>query len=292
LAGGCALCVHPWSFRADEIFLQRSSTRSQTLFVDPDTGADVLNSQTGLNFPVATGFQVGATRQMLDCWSIEVAYFQLDGWNANRYLPNPNVMVTDDAGPFFPMDYASARYTSAIYLGEVNVRQQVNEWLTLLAGFRMGELDERYCATGAEAFVVPITATLTNNAFNHLYGFQIGADVQVINACPVKLNAMCKAGVYDNAISQYSHREDLFNDDHAQGSVNQVAFLGEAGLVLSFQINEHVSARAVYQAVWLTGVALAPEQIPATDFASGTTSIDSNGALFYHGGGVGFEFKF
>lgn len=228
---------------------------------------------------------------MVDCWSIEVGYFQLDGWNANRDLPNPSIMITDRAGPYFPMDNASARYTSAIYLGELNVRQQVNEWLTFLAGFRVGELDERYRATGTET-PLPMTATLTNNAFNHLYGFQVGADMQVFCNGPLKLNGLCKAGVYDNAISQVSHRSDFFVDDRAEGSVNQVSFLGEAGLVLSFQINEHLSARAVYQAVWLTGVALAPEQIPVTDFASGTTAIDANGFLFYHGGGVGVELKY
>ena len=289
---GCVPCVCPWTFCADELFLQRTSTRSQTLFVDPDTGADLLNSQTGLNFPVAVGFQVSGSRQMCDCWSIDVGYMQLDGWNANHYLANPSVMVTDVGGPFFPMDNASARYTSAIYLGEINVRQQTCPWLTLLAGFRMGELDERYRATGTETFVLPMAATLTNNAFNHLYGFQVGADVQVFNYCGVKLNGLCKGGIYDNAISQNSQRQDLFVDDHAQGSINQLAFLGEAGLTLSYEINEHFSVHATYQAVWITGLALAPEQIPVTDFVSGTTAIDSNGSLLYHGGGVGLEVKF
>ncbi len=292
LSGACAPCAHPWSFRADEVFLQRSTTRSQSLFVDPTTGADVLNSQTGLNFPVAAGFQVAASRQMVDSWSLEVRYLQLDGWDANHYLPDPSVMVTDHTGPFFPMDYASARYTSAIYMGELNVRQQVNEWWAILAGFRMGELDDRYLATGQETFLVPETATLSTNAFNHLYGFQIGADVKLLDAGPWKLNMVGKAGIYDNAISQDSQRQDLLINDRAQGSVNQVAFLGEADLDLSYQINSHLWAHFTYQAVWLTGVALAPEQIAGTDFASGATAIDSGGSLFYHGGGVAFEVRF
>ena len=43
---------------------------------------------------------------------------------------------------------AEARYTSALHLAEINVRRQWCDGLTLLVGFRTGELNELYSASG------------------------------------------------------------------------------------------------------------------------------------------------
>ena len=54
----------------------------------------------------------------------------------------------------------------------------------------------------------------------------------------------------------------------------------------------HLSLRASCQAVWIEGVALAPEQIGANDFDTNANSIDTHGGIFYYGGGLGAEVKF
>jgi hypothetical protein len=277
-----------WTFRADEVFIQRSTTRSQALLYADDLSTESLNSQTGLNFPVATGFQVSAARQLWGCWSVEAGYFHLDGWEARASVPGDSYIVTDVNGGYFGVTDAYARYISAIYLGEINARYQWGDRLSLLAGFRMGELDERYRATGTEGAGI---ATLTSDAFNHLYGFQIGADAEVIRAGALRINGLCKAGVYANSASQATRRFDDFLDESQTATKNHTAFLGEAGLALTYQFSEHLAARAVYQAVWLEGVALAPEQLGATDFA-GTAVVDTAGSMFYHGGGIGLELTF
>ena len=73
---------------------------------------------------------------------------------------------------------------------------------------------------------------------------------------------------------------------------NQATFMGEAGLVATYQVTCHFALRASCQAVWIEGVALAPEQIGATDFTTGAASIDTHGGIFYYGGGLGAELKF
>ena len=50
---------------------------------------------------------------------------------------------------------------------------------------------------------------------------------------------------------------------------NQAAFMGEAGAVATYDVTCHLSFRASCQAMWIEGVALAPEQIGATDFTDG-----------------------
>jgi hypothetical protein len=252
------------------------------LFADRATGTtDLLNSQDGLNFPVALGFQISDMREVRpDLWC-EVGYFQLDGWEANNGVTEPSRMILDRTGAFDPVTNAAARYTSAIYLGEMNLRKQATDWLTVLAGVRFGEMNERY--RGGDA-----THTLSNNVFNHLYGGQVGADVEVYNDGQWRLNGLCKAGLYTNCAEQYSSHNAVTIADSRQSS----SFMGETGAVLTYQVNEHLAFRAIGQAAWLQGVALAPEQARANDFGAGVANVNMTGSLFYYGGGVGCEVKF
>jgi hypothetical protein len=44
-----------------------------------------------------------------------------------------------------------------------------------------------------------------------------------------------------------------------------------------------------YQALWLEGVALAPDQLPVTDVTVPFALVDTSGDVFFHGGFVGLE---
>ena len=187
-------CSPCWTFAAEGIVLQRSNTRSQTLFEGGTIApVEILNSKD-LNFPVEVGPQVSAIRQ-IGCspFAVEVAYFQVDGFAAHRDLPGLSIMVTDVNGPHFTVTDATALYTSAIYMGDVNVRWQWLDWLTLLSGFRMGQLNEHYHAAGTGTFAgEPVT--LDVSALNNLYGYQLGADID-LPGCggPLQIKSFCRA---------------------------------------------------------------------------------------------------
>jgi hypothetical protein len=68
--------------------------------------------------------------------------------------------------------------------------------------------------------------------------------------------------------------------------------MGEVGLLLTYRVNCHLAFRASANAMWLDGVALAPEQIGTTNFYEDTATVDSHGGIFYYGGGLGAEVKF
>jgi hypothetical protein len=52
-----------------------------------------------------------------------------------------------------------------------------------------------------------------------------------------------------------------------------------------------VAARGGYQALWLTGVALAPEQIDNVALGSRSqTTVNEDGSVFYHGPYAMLEF--
>ena len=290
----CGDCCPCWTFRADGVAVQRSTTRSQALFRNSwgTTGVELLNSQN-MNFPTEVGPQVSATRHGPCGWDLEVAYFQVDGWAANAVVDGTSYMVTDVNGANFIVTDAQARYTSAFYVGEINLRREWFDGLTLLAGFRMGELDEFYGSYGLGARS-PVPVSLDVNTFNHLYGFQLGADWEFYNmGGPLRLNALCKAGIYANAATQSIRQIDTGSTDETLSATrDQAAFIGEAGLAATYQVTRRLAFRASYQAVWLEGVALAPEQISATNFTAGTATVDTHGGIFYYGGGLGLEYRF
>jgi hypothetical protein len=287
-----------WVFTAETVALQRSTTRSQALLRDNfGSTSNVLLDSKFVDFPLAYGPKLSAICRSGCGWDLEVAYFQMDGFAARAFVPGASFLVTDVNGANFAVDDIRARYTSALYNGELNVRHEYCDWLTLLAGFRMGQLNEHYSAMGAGAIVRPTLVSLDANTLNHLYGFQLGADVKVFDlGGPWQINALCKAGIYDNVANQNIHQVDTDptrpTNQFLSARGNRAAFLGEAGVVATYALTQHVAFRASLEAAWLEGVALAPEQIGATNFAAGTASVLATGGVSYYGGGLGIECRF
>jgi hypothetical protein len=288
-------CDPHWRFTADGVALQRSSTRSQPLFTSGATAAPpgLLNSQD-LNFPAELGFQLSAVRRGPSGWEWELGYFQIDGWNATSTVGGPSFLVTSSDGAGFDVaDDGEAHYRSAIHLAEINLRRQWCDGLTLLVGFRAGELDEIYSASGLDANR-DLAGALNIKTFNHLWGFQVGGEYEFYNmGGPLRISALCKAGIYDNSAMQSSNAVvSGVSDDTLEGHRYQSTFIGEAGGVATYQVTCHLALRASCEAVWIENVALAPEQIGANNFTTLTPSIDTHGSIFYYGGGLGVEVKF
>jgi hypothetical protein len=287
-------CEPCWHFAAEAILLQRSTSRSQPLFYADDGQTQALNAQT-FNFPSEAGPKLSAIRR--NVWGdfdLEVAYFQVDGFNAQRSIPGASYMVLDGNGNTFNVTGGEAQYKSALYSGEVNLRWQWLGCVTLLGGFRMAQLNEHYLAYGTGA-VDPVYDELAVNAFNHLFGGQIGAEMEVYNmGGPLQINALCKAGVFGNFAEYNIRRLDTGYTAETLNSTrsNHTAFLGEAGVTATYAVTERLAFRASASAVWIEGIALAPEQIGATNFTDQTAAIDTNGGVFYVGGGLGIEYRF
>jgi hypothetical protein len=289
--GPCGPC---WTFTAETLALERTTTRSQSLFVPTVVAPDPLDANQ-LNFPVAYGPKVSAIRHDVCGFDVEVAYFQVDGFTGQGMLPGTSRMIVDMADTNVVVTDGTARYTSALYNGELNARRQWNEWLTLLAGFRVVELDEKYGGNGVNSFDPGQVLSLATNTFNHLYGGQIGADAEVFNmGGPLQINVVCKAGAFGNAAEQY-YRLDA-NGIPAQRldarSCSQTSFLGDTGVVATYAVTKHLAVRASLDAIWLTGVALAPEQISSVNLRRQTDVINTSGGVFYYGGSLGMECRF
>jgi hypothetical protein len=251
-----------------------------------------------MNFPVEMGYQLSAIRHDVCGSDWELGYFQVDGYSVDANLPGASHIRTDVNNSGFSVNNGMARYSSAIYSGELNVRRHWSDAVTFLAGFRMAQLKEHYFATGADASSATLTDLLMTNTYNHLYGFQLGADANVYDmGGPLLVNVVCKAGVYgNNAHQNYSlmannNGTPITYIDSAL-SRNQASFLGEAGAVATYALTKRLAFRTSVKAMWLTGVALAPEQIDMISLRTSEYSLNTSGAVFYYGGGMGLEYRY
>lgn len=283
---------HDWTCTADVLAVQRSSARSQTL-ANNASGVEVQNAND-LDFPVAMGLQVSAICHDVRGVDVEIGYLQIDGWLADADVYGTSYPVYDNSHMAAALTGVHDRYQSALHVAEINLRHDWGCGFTTLAGFRSGELDEVLGDTGyASNRGTTYYVNEEVKTFNHLYGVQLGANWEFYNVGgPLRLSASCKAGLFDNCATQSTALNDGINQETLAATRDQVAFMGDAGIAATYQWNQHIGFRLSAQAVWINGVALAPEQISAINATTGDASIDTNGSVFYFGAGGGVELKF
>ncbi|MHB0956931.1 MAG: BBP7 family outer membrane beta-barrel protein [Pirellulaceae bacterium] len=305
VASECLACnfCYRWQVWANALFLTRSSAGNQSLaFGDPETpkGSEIFGSDD-LDFGFRWGPHVGLFYCLDQCNSIGVEFYAIDGWTSTGqaagnisvqfpslpYLPE----LIDPADPNSGYGVATFRYSSNLYNTEINWRHRTHvDWLTTLAGFRWIEIGEQFDTVFATGGTTPNYSIDVNN---HLYGFQLGALANVRNSGRWFLDSWLKAGLFASTADQET-REDFTS---AGGSVtyaaardSNMAFAGDLGIALGRRITDRLSARLGYMALWIEGVALAPEQLDNSDPSSGVVSLDNSGGVFYHGGFVGLEY--
>ncbi len=298
---GTRACCCCWKIWADAQFWSRSSARNTSLVYEDPKGPEIYEAND-LDFAYGWGPRLGVTRCLDPCRSVSVEFFGFDGWSAGGqtfgnisvqfpsfpYLPE----LTDPTDPNSGYGVATFHYVSDLYSAEVNYLRRAGSvnWLTLLAGFRWMELSEDFGTVFETGGTAPNYWIDTNN---HLYGFQLGALANLVDRGPWTVDSWLKAGVYGNAADQATY-EDFTSaggvTTYISARDSNVAFSGEVGMALRRQITNRLSARLSYMAMWLEGVALAPEQLDNSDPSNDIATLDNSGGIFYHGGFVGFEY--
>ncbi len=178
------------------------------------------------------------------------------------------------------------------------------EWL---AGFRYFQFDEniRLAAFNSTAPYPPQTF-YDVEVENELLGFQLGARADRCLFGGFSLSLGCKFGLYNNDVYAGQSINDgaggfgvatagpyTGTDYNLSAQEDEVATLGELDLGLNWQMSECWRANVGYRAIGVTGVALAPDQIP-TNFQTfnATNNIKTNGDLLLHGAYFGVERAF
>ena len=171
---------------------------------------------------------------------------------------------------------------------------------SFMFGVRGMTLDEDFTFTG-ESHVTTNAGTTDGfgkyriDTQNDLVGIQIGADV-IQHGRRWEWGFQAKAAPMVNFAEQNSHllaegNPSFVNTERRwEGSEGKIAFLGEVGMRGKYWLTPAAAVSAAYNAYWLTGVAMAPEQLTFATFPTG--QVNDEHLVFMHGLSLGLELNY
>ena len=239
-------------------------------------------------------------------YSAEFSYFNISNQSDTRVIgPDnpPDWLLMKAPAPFWQTqdlkDQAMAwSGTTNLYSAEANGRLELSSRVTVLAGFRWLELNDKLLGTLTPVkFIPPFWNT---SAVNNLYGAQIGVDGKILELGRFSLNGLIKAGLFDDNAGQstgVSLQKEVYP---SSASTNHAAYAGEASVQLKYQLSNGLALKAGYEVLWLDGVALATGQIQETIATEHipppstvrTLGINCGSGLLFQGVTAGLEYSF
>ena len=279
---GCpATC---WEFGVGAVVMTRDDHPGLPLVLDLDaTDIDLFNAED-FNMGWKGGPNFWGILHGPGCNDLHFNFFSIDEFN-----DSVNITPTTGTPPytltFAPGTYNGFRatYRSELQSFEVNGRRECSDRIALLAGFRYLNIDE-YFAMRADGTAGTPDLLGQIETKNNLYGLQLGLDTRLLRWGCFTVDGLFRAGVAGNDATQICR---ITNKPTTQGSVDRGSFLGEMIFRGKYCLGDHLSAYGGYQLLWVTGLALAPQQL-TLGAQNGIVATDT---IFYHGANFGIEFR-
>jgi hypothetical protein len=284
-----ACCCTPsayekWTVRTGIVFLRRDSQDSQAII----NGATPITVD-GLAFH---DYQAGALLTVIrhsilnSAWDLDVTYFGVNDFQNSASSPGVSALFTTPTIFIGGGLTVTTDYSSSFHSTEVNFRRNLNSRFTALTGFRWVEVGDLLSTD------IGGLASHSINVNNHLYGLQVGGQARVFSRNRFSVDAVGKVGVYGNRADQSTSTAGIGGALPALSARDSnVAFLGELGLTCNYAINHRWSVRSGYQAIWLDGIALAPDQLGSADLVTGVATLNTSGHPIYHGLTLAADFR-
>jgi hypothetical protein len=252
------------------------------------------------NFDFEPGFKAGATYMTRHTvW--DFFYLWINPWEGHCLRSAPRSLIFSVKNPgitadFNKADEGSAHYTSQFQNCELNFFRYVtvrhgdyfsSAWMVGLRYMNLREsLDISFIKEGRKS-------SYKVHTMNHIPTPQIGGLIAWNPTSKLSWDLLFKVGVGFDAGEQKTFLGDLNNtvvvrDDEKSGF--STPFLAEAGITLSYQPLSYLNLHAAYQVIYLSGVALAPDQLVKSSHH--TPRYRANGAPLIHGltAGLGWSF--
>jgi hypothetical protein len=142
-------------------------------------------------------------------------------------------------------------------------------------------------------------STFTNGALFHfdanndLFGLQLGASGTLWQPTErFRIESTLKSGVYVDAARASLNVRPVGSGGGFGGiwfGRDHTSFVGDLSFAGVYQLTDHLALRGGYQLLWLSGVAVASEQIPQLNFTANSFQPDTSHGAFFHGALVGLE---
>ncbi len=279
---GC-LCLPTWTIRAEAIIWDRTGGMNVPL-----VNAPVLLGSGDLDFGWRAGPRLTAIRHGVfqSCWDVEVSYFGINGWTGTQTIADADNFLTTPAIAIGGATPLTATYTASLHNFEINARRMYSDWATWFIGFRTLQIGETLATNIGNGI-----ATHSVSTGNQLYGAQLGLDVRLLERDWWYVNAVGKAGIYSNSADQVTRTAGVGGArPFTTFAGTDTSFVGELGFNAGYRMTDRLTLLAGYNLLWVSGVALAPNQLAATNITTGVGALDTNGNLFYHGVNMGAQY--
>lgn len=306
----------PFYFQADAVMFRRDvhgATDAATL----NSTDNLVLSTRDLDMPFNAGprFLVGHTFEDSP-YQVEFSYFWLSDLNeavavrdntpndvgtlGNLFSPFTGFGATPAEG----LDYnnlVSIREFSFMHNMELNLRRQLPMppgilSTSFLIGARFMGIREQFSYFSQSDAPLPGTTNdVRVRTRNELYGFQIGGLFEFNVDRLWWINTELKGAICNNAAGQQTLYTQAIGGVPAEftstRSKDGTSFIGDIALTLVCRPTAHLTTRLGYQAIWVTGAAIAAKNLntDAEILRLGPAQINQRGNVVYHGPHAGIE---
>lgn len=294
----------PFSLTGDAVFFTRGSGSNRTFTTSSSGGEEVLSSDDlQQDFSYTPGYRVEAAYTASKVTSFEASFLQVIEWDVSEEVQGNGSLsfpfaIQNLISDFTNADAAKATYKSNFMTGELNYWAAITprdvNYFAFSAIFGV-----RYARIG-EDLNLGFTKGNNNSDYkvttkNNLVGAQVGGDFQWNPTPKLSWDLFVKIGGYFNMAEQHTVLQDQNNTQVLENfKTNKTvgAFVAEGGFVASYKVLPWLNFHAGYEAYYLAGLALAPNQFSTAKHTatSGYISADDNLAIygFWFGMTVGF----
>jgi hypothetical protein len=319
--------IKPFRIEAEALVLTRTAGADNLSFVFNDTNRnfvradDTVKGRTddlGLSGRWRPTAKLTFGYDFTDKDALEASYFGfgLLDWKAERTYRSPAlfgpgtgslyVPFLDPAGsPFVDDNFAdrfwecplvNAKYESSLdhnaelYYVRTMVDANGSSLLAgsgLLGGLRYVSLDERLTVTG---FYGDVPGTYSIRTANSLIGGELGGKLVFNPHDRIKVKLVGKVGLMANQADKRDAMQDDWTSFKNSTDDTHFAWLGDVAAKVEGKITEKISLVAGYSMLYVSGVALAPEQFDFTPTRVKKDRIEYGDAI-YHGLNLGLKIR-
>ncbi len=276
------------------------------------TGATVLTS-TDLEHEFDSGARITIGRTFGGgCYQLEGSYLGVYSWqdavtlanstanglggvgnlsSAFSNFNNPAIAGLDLNNRITATDYNS--FKSA----EINFRTWLNlppgpfdvqllvgaRYMKALENFGYSAISDRPLALGSQNLATVQTQ-------NDMHGVQIGIDMDFLISARMYVDFELKGGILQNIASQSTSYTNIDSAGavgvfDSSATQHRTAFFGDLNLTANWQMAPNWSLRLGYQAIFINGLALAPQNLQTNNslLRTGPGQLDDAGEAIYHG---------
>jgi len=280
---------HRYEFDLSALYMTRRTHGSHPLVSDPISSQEIFNTRDysnvwGPGVEAGLSFDAGA----LD---LEFRGFRLDEDHRETGTTQSGVFRLETIVPVFVPaiagDTTTADFDSHTYGLEANLHKTYKTGLDFYAGARWIRIDD-------DLSIVQNTLSPTSeniSAKNNLIGAQIGTAIDWValsdGGMPSGLifNTNIAVGLFRNKTDADVDLSTGVLTLATSSSDSHRSTVVDANIEVGYQVSSNFKLIAGYNALWISGVATAPNQLRGANFITNTLDLDRS-KVFYHGGSL------